>query len=107
MKHLRQSDGNELQWLEKSQTVVKSYLEKLCNRSGHNMTLESLCEEERKRKQLDDILLPKNKKSVTQIHPVDHSYSEKAACSDVQKMIQVQFVLLFLCNCDHMLYVDI
>lgn len=89
MKHLASSDGSELQWLEKSQTVVKNYLEKLCNRNGCNMTLESLCEQERKRKQFDNILLPKNKKNVKQIHPVDHSYSEKAICLDVQKTIQV------------------
>lgn len=83
------SDGSELQWLEKSQTAVKSYLEKLCNRNGSNVTLESLCEEERKRKQLDNVLLPKNKKSVKKLHPVDHSYSEKAVSTDIQKSIQV------------------
>lgn len=86
MKRLPPSDGSELEWLERSQTVVKNYLEKLGNRIGTSVTLESLCEEERKRKQLDNILLPKNKKSADKVHPVDHSYSEKA---DVQKTIQI------------------
>lgn len=83
------SNGNELQWLEKSETVVKKYLERLSERNGSNLTLESLCEQERKRKSSDNVLLPKNKKHLKKASPVDHSYSEKAVRSDLQNTVQV------------------